>query len=322
MGNKVAIDDRAIARIASRQHGVITTRQLQSVGLGRTGISRRTQAGRLYRLHKGVYAVGYWPPSIESRWMAAVLVCGQKDMPDTTRRDDVEDGRGEADTKTVLAFWGAALSHRSAAVCWELLPPADEPVDVTVPGNGGRARRRGIRLHRSSTLLPAAVTLRAGIPVTTPERTIADLRRAAAVRGDQRIVFPRELRRAIRQADVLGLPIGSLSELDRTRSDLERDFLRLCRRNRLPTPEVNVRVGRHLVDFLWRDRRLIVETDSYLYHRGRVAFQDDHGRDLDLRGLGYEVIRLSEKQLSEERDRAAAILAAELSRSAAPRPDL
>ncbi len=144
------------------------------------------------------------------------------------------------------------------------------------------------------------MTLHGGIPVTTPARTIADLRRAAAIRGDRGTVSLKEVRRAIRQADVLGLPIGSPPERDRTRSDLERDFLRLCRRYRLPVPEVNVRIGHRLIDFLWRERRLIVETDSYLYHRGEAAFEDDRSRDFELRRLGYRVERLSEGQLDAE----------------------
>jgi very-short-patch-repair endonuclease len=260
--------------------------------------------------------------------MAAILASGRKGRTagagrggaDPSRLNAEEDDR--SDSSAVLDFWRAALSHRTAAVHWGLLSPAAGPVDVSVPGDGGKATRGGIRLHRSSSLLPAAVTLRAGIPVTTPARTIADLRRAAAGRGRHRIVSPKELRRAIRQADVLGLPIGSPPARDRTRSDLEQDFLRLCRRHRLPAPEVNVRVGRYLVDFLWRERRLVVETDSYLYHRGQIAFQDDHQRDLVLRGLGYEAIRLSEKQLNEEPERVAELLRAELRRSAAPRSDL
>lgn len=135
------------------------------------------------------------------------------------------------------------------------------------------------------------MTLRNGIPVTTPARTISDLRGTGP---------EWELRRAIRQADVLGLPTGPVPGWDRTRSDLERDFLGICRRHRLPLPEVNVRVGRFLVDFLWRDQRLIVETDGYRYHRGRQAFEDDRARSLELRARGFEVIRLSEKQVAEE----------------------
>lgn len=144
------------------------------------------------------------------------------------------------------------------------------------------------------------VTLRHGIPVTTPVRTIADLRR---------VVPERVLRRAIRQAEVSGLPLGP-EQGDRTRSDLEGDFLHLCRRHSLPAPEVNVRIGRDLVDFLWRDERLVVETDSYLYHRGLVAFQEDRDRDLRLKRLGYEVLRISERQLNEEPDLVAETVAA------------
>jgi very-short-patch-repair endonuclease len=143
--------------------------------------------------------------------------------------------------------------------------------------------------------------------------------RNATSLGRSGAVSPRELRRAIRQANVLGLPIGEESGRDRTRSDLERDFLWLCRRHRLPRPEVNVRLGPHLVDFLWREQHLVVEADSYLYHRGKAAFQEDRGRDLELKRLGYEVLRLSEKQVDEEPDRVGEVLIAVLSaRAVAP----
>jgi very-short-patch-repair endonuclease len=186
---------------------------------------------------------------------------------------------------------GAVISHRSAAVLWGLLAKDTQLVDVSVPGDGGRKRRKGIRIHRSRTLTPNLVTRRNGIPVTKPNRTIADLRHVAS---------PKELRRAIRQAEVLGLPLGPEIVPDRTRSDLELLFLQLCRRHRLPEPEVNVWIDRMQVDFLWRNRRLIVETDGYKYHRGHAAFQDDHRRDLELRARGYEVVRLSEEQLASE----------------------
>jgi very-short-patch-repair endonuclease len=127
-------------------------------------------------------------------------------------------------------------------------------------------------------------------------------------------VSAHELRKAIRQAGVIGLPIGDEGG-DRTRGDLERDFLGLCRRHRLPQPEVNVRIGPYLIDFLWRDRRFVVETDSFLHHRGKAAFQDDRSRDLELMRLGYEVLRLSERQLETESERAAEVLAARLGHS-------
>jgi very-short-patch-repair endonuclease len=136
-----------------------------------------------------------------------------------------------------------------------------------------------------------------GIPVTTPTRTIDDLRG---------IVPAWQLRRAIRQAETSGLRLDDGVAFDRTRSDLERDFLQLCRRHRIPLPEVNVRIGRWTVDFLWPGKRVVVETDGYRYHRGTVAFEDDHARDLDLRRRGYAVRRFTGRQL---RDQPAAVAA-------------
>jgi very-short-patch-repair endonuclease len=185
----------------------------------------------------------------------------------------------------------ALLSHLSAAELWGLLSSSAGVSDVSIPRAPGRPQRRGIRLHRSRTLAPRDRTLRRGIPVTTPPRTIADLRRTAS---------EAQWRRAVRQAEVLGLPTGLEGQTDRTRSELERLFLRLCAAAGLPRPEVNVRVDRHLVDFLWRDRRLVVETDGFRYHRGRVAFQEDRGRDLDLRARGYDVLRFSYRQVTDE----------------------
>jgi hypothetical protein len=128
------------------------------------------------------------------------------------------------------------------------------------------------------------------IPVTTPARTIADLRGAVPVW---------QWRRAVRQAEIRGLKLDPGIDSDGTRSDLEGDFLRLCRRHGIPAPEVNVKLGRWTVDFLWRRQGIAVETDSYAYHRGQVAFQDDRARDLELRRRGFAVHRFSESQLND-----------------------
>jgi very-short-patch-repair endonuclease len=144
---------------------------------------------------------------------------------------------------------------------------------------------------------PDAVSVRDRIPVTTIARTLADL---------SSTLSPRLVRRAIRQAEFLRLPTGI--KTDRTRSDLERYFLRLCRRYRLPRPEVNVPIAGMTVDFLWRSARLIVETDSYATHGGS-DFDDDRVR---LRRLGYSVHHFSERQLELEPAAVAADVAAAL----------
>jgi len=213
--------------------------------------------------------------------MAAVLACGQ----------------------------GATLSHRSAAALWGLLPLRPGYPEVTVPGHGGKRKRKDIRLHRSATLHPAQTTLRRGIPVTTVARTVADLRTCAS---------EDELSAARRQAELRRYPVGGqeLPEPDFTRSELERRFLRLCRGHRLPAPEVNVRVGEYVVDFLWRERSLIAETDGYRYHRGAAAFEYDHRRQARLIALGFEVQRFTWDQVVNHPDEVVAALRARLEGSA------
>lgn len=185
---------------------------------------------------------------------------------------------------------GAVLSHRSAACRWKLLALGPGRVDLTVPKAGGR-KRAGIRFHRSA-LTPAESTSHLGIPVTCPARTLIDLKRVLA---------PRHLREAIRQAEIRGLSYDSAtSSVDLTRSELELRFLRLCRRHRLPLPEVNSRVGPFVADFLWPERALIVETDGWRYHRGRQAFEGDRSRQLRLQVLGYRVARFTDRQLAED----------------------
>jgi predicted transcriptional regulator of viral defense system len=191
MAEKRANPDQQIAARSRAQHGVISITQLREVGLSDDAVLGRVRQGRLHRLHRGVYAVGYRNGSEGSRLMAAILACGP----------------------------GAVISHRSAAGLWRLVEAPRGAVDVSVPTTGGRRRRAGIRLHRRASLPPRSVTERHRIPVTTPAQTIGDLRR---------VVPPAELRRAIRRAEMLGLRTGLENTSERTRSELEHLFLRLC----------------------------------------------------------------------------------------------
>ena len=147
------------------------------------------------------------------------------------------------------------------------------------------------------------VTVRDGIPVTTVQRTIDDLRGA---------VPSYLVRRARRQAEIAGYRLDGVAL--GTRSDLEDRFLWICRRHGLPMPAVNARIGRWTVDFVWAEARLVVETDGFAYHRGRVAFEDDRARDLGLRGLGFSVLRFSDAQIHAGPGQVAADVAAALSR--------
>ena len=196
--------------------------------------------------------------------MAAVLACGQ----------------------------GAVLSHRSAAELWQMLSGFSAPIHVTVAGDGGRATRPGVRVHRSSSLQKAQTTRRNGIAVTTTARTLSDLRRSES----RQVVA-----RAERVAAFKGWEVGDEGGGDAgVRSELERRFLRFCHRNGLAVPLVNELLAPYTVDFLWPRERLVVETDGWVAHRGRQAFEDDRARDAFLKARGYEVLRFSWRQLEHD----------------------
>ncbi len=214
---------------------------------------------------------------------------------------------------------GALLSHRSAAVVWGLREDRRRSTDVTAPNRRGRIPN-GIDAHRDGSLTAADRTVIDGIPCTTIPRTLLDL---AAV------VPVSELRKAISEAEVLRLlDHGAMRRLlkrsrgrrgvarlrmlldeihpqtKRTRSEMERLFLRMCGGAALPEPEVNVKleVGDGFLepDFLWRDAGLIVEADSRRYHDTDSAFQLDRKREQRLLLAGWRVARCTWEQVERE----------------------
>lgn len=109
---------------------------------------------------------------------------------------------------------GAVVSHQSAAALWGMLKPHSGPIHVSVIGDGGRRKRRGIQVHRSHSLVAGVTTRRKGIAVTKPARTLQDLRRTVP-----QPVYRRAVRRAL---DLRLIRSDQVSEPDLTRSELER----------------------------------------------------------------------------------------------------
>lgn len=298
--------DREIARIATRQHGLVALEQLRELGVSKDAACKRVRAGRLHRLYERVYAVGHAPLTPEGRWMAAVLAGGQ----------------------------GAVLSHRSAAALWGMREDSRKLIDVTAPDRRGRSPS-GIDAHRLGSLQATDRTMVRGIPCTTVERTLLDLaavvsvwqlRKALAEAEVLRIVDLKALRALLRRSRGrrgvarLRLILDELHpETKRTRSELERLFLRMCVQGDLPKPEVNVSLfvggNRLKPDFLWRDAGLIVETDSRRYHDTDSAFQHDRRREQQLQLAGWRVSRCTWEQVESEPRRLATVIKSLLSQS-------
>ena len=287
--------EQRIAEIAHAQWGLITLPQLKSLGLSKSAVAKRVQAGRYHRRYRGVFSVGHDIVPWQGLILASVLACGDDAVASHTTA-----GRVEGLCERAMRF------------------------HVTVPGR--RVRIRGIDTHETCRLEPHEVTSEQGIRCTSWARTICD---TAALTRDRRLTermigraeelrifdLPELERATARSAgacvvrQVLGL--GAT----RTRSEIEELFLAICDRAGLPRPLVNEPLiladGTHVEpDFAWPALRLIVETDGWETHGTRGAFASDRRRDRRLAAEGWRVLRFTWHEIEHEPERVAAELGA------------
>jgi hypothetical protein len=261
---------------------------LVELGLTASNIEYRLRAGRLQALHRGVYGLGPLQTKL-AHWMAAVLA-----------------GRP-----------AAVLSHRSAAELWGLINGSTSPIHLTARS---KRERDGIRFHRSS--LPDDERTRfEGIPVTTVPRTLLDCAPTMSTRQLERMINEADV---LRLHDRLSLPDllhrhprrpGSRALLEAlrrrdggptvTRSELEELLIELADELGLRRPETNVLLeidGETFeIDALWRAERVVVELDSRRFHDTPLAFERDRRRDRKLLAAGWRPVRITWRQITEER---------------------
>jgi very-short-patch-repair endonuclease len=181
----------------------------------------------------------------------------------------------------VLATDGVA-SGITAGMLWGLVDIHSGTVSVIIPRERRRKRNR-IDIHRARLTRRDVRSVR-GIPVTAPNRTLADL---AGVLTEHR------LEDALDKAIFLGFT--SLKSLERyitgkkfsgagrlrrliadrahgmTQSELERVFLRKVRKARMPEPVRQFAVGKRKIDVGYPEHSLVIELDG---HGSRYARRD------------------------------------------------
>jgi very-short-patch-repair endonuclease len=283
-------------RIAAAQDGAVSAAQLAAAGLTRRAVEHRLATGLLTRVHRGVYLLGpLRGPHFAER--AALLACGRC----------------------------AVLSHRSALALWGL---ADAPalVEVTRPSTGHA--HEGVRVHRCERMDGRDTARRYGLPVTAPARTLLDVASSMPAGELARLVEEAQVQRLTTRALLLdavergryrpGAPalraiLEGEEEPALTRSEAERRLLALIRAARLAPPRTNVRIGRHEVDLVWPEQRLVVEVDGFAFHGSRTAFERDRRRDAELLAMGYRVVRFTWRQLTREPEAVIVTLASALS---------
>jgi hypothetical protein len=294
-----------LAELASRQHGVVSIRQLRKLlGYSEAGVSEAVRAGRLHRLAHGVYAVGHTELSIHGECLAAVLAVGP----------------------------GSLLSYWSAGWLWGLVWTEPTTFHVTATGPRRLRDREPVRVHRARNLVDVDRRLEERIPVTSVTRTYLDLAEVAKPRwlptflkrGEELGVFDYyevlaccERSRGHKGVKPLTLALARYRPEGRLlRSDVERHFLALVEGAGLPLPATNYIVGAHELDAYWPAAGFAVELDTFAPHGTRVSFESDRERDAELAVVGINVIRVTESRLATD----PAGVAAQLARMLAARP--
>jgi very-short-patch-repair endonuclease len=270
--------------MATRQHGIVSSRQLQVLGFDRDLVMAEVGRGRLRRLHRRVYAVGHEALTWESWCVAAVA----------------------ANAPSVASHW-------SAGWVWGLLRSAPSG-KFHVTATTRRHRRADFHVH-FAVLADEDTTERDRIPVTSLARTVLDLAALDGTRtgkdlrrcDDLNLLDLREFQAllartaghkghsALAEAVALYRPDPSV-----TRSGLERRFRELVRAAGLPEPAMNYVVGGYELDCWWEDARLAVELDTFGTHGSRLSFEEDRKRQRRLGLLGVRLERVTDRQLDSE----------------------
>jgi very-short-patch-repair endonuclease len=271
--------------MAAERDGVLSLAQLRTCGLDDHAVARRVRDGRLHRLYRGVYAVGHRGLTLQGRFRAAVLACGEL----------------------------AVLSHFAAAVFWGFWEWEERRIDVTIIGCGSRSID-GVRVH-CSRALERDVLVRDGLRVTMPARTLLDLAAVLSEKG---------LRSTVRRAQAQGaVSIRQILELldrsnghhgaaklraviadgpARTRTDLEDILLDLLDAGNVERPEINapLRFGTQTIipDFLWRAQRVAIEADSVAWHDHKLTREHDADKQARLEAAGLRVLRITWAQIT------------------------
>jgi predicted transcriptional regulator of viral defense system/very-short-patch-repair endonuclease len=290
--------EQALADLAKRQHGVVSKRQLEALGFVRTTVTGWANAGRLHRLHRGVYAVGHTALTWEGYCMASVL-----------------------------ARPGAVASHKTAAWIWGLRRWRPETIHLTAPTRQRAKREFVVHFAR---LRPEDKAVVEGIPVTSVARTLLDLAPDQTTRelhqmmerAEDRHTF--DLRRFDRLLARAGGHPGRVKlrhaldtfkpEVAVLRSGLEERFLRLVLAAGLSRPATNVFVAGYELDAYWEAEAFAVELDAYSTHGSPTSFEADREREDDLLLAGIEAIRVTGTRLDREPRETIARVAAHLER--------
>jgi hypothetical protein len=276
--------DAAIAALARTQLGNFTLDQARALGATRHMVRDRVRTGVWFRRHPGVYKLAGAPDTWESRAYAAQL------------------------THELALVSSLAAAHLYGL---EDFGPVGI-VDVAVPRHSRPRRHPGIRYRESLAFDLANPTVRNGVPVTGPARTVLDVCAAAgrdelmglaaldemrrrhfvtwpdlweclvlhACRGRNGIAM---FRRILVKRSNMSVPHGKFPRL----------VERLFEDAGLPSPVHEFKIGKYYVDFAYPWLKIAIELDGRDPHAFEAAFENDPIRQNYLEVNGWLVLRIT-----------------------------
>jgi very-short-patch-repair endonuclease len=268
-----------VTQRCAAQYGLMGKSDLDELGVSATQVRSWVRSGRIERIAPGVWRLCGSPASWHQRLKAGLLSLG----PD------------------------ALVSHEAAAQLHGFDRTPVDRVEFLAP-QSARNSNLGERVHTSKNLRLLDRVRVDGLPVTSATRTVLDLamlrpgrrRLEAAIDSAvrSRASSPVVLRR--RLATLRGRGRWGCALVDELLVDsggetvLERDFLGLMRRAKLPRPETQYRVGDRTrtvarVDFVWSTYRIVVEVSGGLGHSTPAERTRDAHRRNELLDQGWMV---------------------------------
>jgi very-short-patch-repair endonuclease len=207
-----------------------------------------------------------------------------------------------------------ALSHGTAAALWGLTAAAPPLVAITVIRRNIRPHEQ-LRVHRVQTLDARDVRIHQGFPVTAPARTIIDVTGSSGADAGHRALNEARVRKLVSdqelEAAIARCPgrmgtsrLRKILKAEKgrgfTRQEAERRLRALVTAAGLPPAEYNARLHGYELDALWRSAGIVVEVDGFAAHGQRAAFERDRRKDQVLAAAGYQVIRVTWRQIEHE----------------------
>jgi hypothetical protein len=281
MGNKTP----RVIEHARSNGGIITTREAQALGMDRSTLARKVEAGIFTRVGRGTFA------------LAGVEPAHDLDLEAACRR-----------LNAVVSHQSAGRLHDFEGLLWSA-------PTVTVPHRLTH-EHPGVYVHQSTDISDDHVVEIRGLPVTNPERTVFDL---AAVLSERRLdwILDRAMSAGTVDLDRLGDLFASLARrgkpgtaklrrlLERRGqgsvppdSALENRLLHLIEEAELPIPTRQFHApwlsptnGR--VDFAYPEHRLVIEGDSRRWHLLMKSFDVDRQRDNQAQLAGWRILRFT-----------------------------